>query len=105
MQVSGLCHLSPLGKSDHDIIVFNFHAYIDFAKPKDRYIYANGQYDDMRNELRSTNWSKEFVESGSEKGVEELWGLFKENNPEKTFFRKKRSPINERVLMEYRSDM
>ena len=40
MQVSDLCHLSALGKSEHDIIVFNSHAYIDFAKPKDRYIYA-----------------------------------------------------------------
>ena len=77
MQVSDLCHLSPLGKSDHDIIIFNFHADRDFAKTKYRYTYTNGEYDVTRNELHSTNRSKGFVESGSEKSVEELWGLLK----------------------------
>ena len=76
MHVSDLWHLSQLGKNDHGLITFNFHAYLDFAKPKDRHTYTNG-VSTTRNGLRNTNWSKEFVESGNEKSVEELWGLLK----------------------------
>ena len=32
-------HQSPLGKSDHNVITFKFHCYLDYTKPKDRLAY------------------------------------------------------------------
>ena len=29
MQISDVCHHAPLGKSDHDIIIFKFHSYLE----------------------------------------------------------------------------
>ena len=40
MQVSDIKYLSPLGKSDHSMIVFDFHCYVDYKKPKTSYKYA-----------------------------------------------------------------
>ena len=73
MQISELKHHSPIGKSDHSVLTFNFHCYLDYNKPKDRLNYAKGDYDAMRNELVITNWAGEFIRKGINKNVEELW--------------------------------
>ena len=73
MQVSNLCHISPLGKSDHDILVLDYNAYLDYTKPKEQYLFNKGNYDAMRDELIKTNWSDEFVSSGQKLNTEELW--------------------------------
>ena len=77
LQVSNLCHISPLGKSDHDILVLDYHAYLDYTKPKEQYLYDKGKYDAMRDELIKSNWSNEFVASGQKLNVEELWQKLK----------------------------
>ena len=74
MQVSDVKHQSPLGKSDHNLIIFKFHCYLDYTNPKDRYAYGKGDFDAMRNELSNTNWQEEYVTSASNKNIAELWG-------------------------------
>ena len=59
------------------MIIFKFHCYLDYTKPKDRYAYGKGDYDAMRNELSDTNWQEEYVTSASNKNIAELWGTLK----------------------------
>ena len=44
MQVSDIQHHSPLGKSDHSVVSFKFHCYLDFTKAKASYAYAKDDY-------------------------------------------------------------
>ena len=69
MQVSDVSHHSPLGKSDHSVITFNYHCYLDYAKPTDRYNYRKANYDGMKQHLENSN----FVENAKNKAVEEVW--------------------------------
>ena len=77
MQVSDIQHHAPLGKSDHDVITFNFHSYLDFSKPKETYAFKNGDYESGLLELRTSNWKDNFVSNGRNKTVEDLWREFK----------------------------
>ena len=74
MQVSDILHHSPLGKGDHIVITFEFHCYLDYTKPKDKFAYANGDCVAMRNNLANAEWKGEYVEEMSEETtVENLW--------------------------------
>ena len=77
MQISELNHHSPLGKSDHSVVTFNFHCYLDYGKQKDRLNYTKGDYVAMRNDLVNTDWAGEFVREGKDKNVDELWNTLK----------------------------
>ena len=77
MQVSNLRHFSPLGKSDHDVLVFDYHAYLDFTKPKEQYQYENGDFEAMKNDPTNSNWLDDFVASGQTSSVEDLWRKLK----------------------------
>ena len=68
LQVSNIAHHSPLGKSDHDVITFNYHCYLDFSKPSMCYQYHNGDYNTMVDELKSSKWLEIFM--STEKGVD-----------------------------------
>ena len=46
-QISELLHAAPLGKSDH-VLTFNFHCYVYYGKPKERFLYHKGNYNAMR---------------------------------------------------------
>ena len=61
MQVSNAVHHSPLGKSDHSVITFNYHCYLDFSKPKICYNYHKADYDGMNSELETSNWTETFM--------------------------------------------
>ena len=50
-QVSDVVHCAPLGKSDHSVITFKFQCYIDYSKPKERYVYAKADWKGMIEEL------------------------------------------------------
>ena len=60
MQVSDIVHHAPLWKSDHSVITFKFHCYLDYTKPKERYSYEKADYQGMRNYLILTNWADNF---------------------------------------------
>ena len=61
MQVSDIVYYAPLGKSDHDVISFNFNCYLDYSKPKERYIYEKADFESMKNDLAETKWKEEFI--------------------------------------------
>ena len=42
MQVSNISHLAPLGKSDHNVITFDFNCYMDSITPKEYFCYNKG---------------------------------------------------------------
>ena len=77
MQVSDIVYHAPLGKSDHNVISFNFNCYLDYSKPKERYVYEKADFDAMRNNLVETKWEEEFLTSGNRKTTEDLWMLLK----------------------------
>ena len=62
MQVSRISHLAPLGKSDHDVVIFDYHCYLDYSKKKKKFLFNKGGYEKMRNKLDSENWSNNFVD-------------------------------------------
>ena len=51
MQISEIKHHAPLGKSDHDVITFKFHSYLDFSVPKIRYVFERADYIAMKNHI------------------------------------------------------
>ena len=73
MQISEIQHLAPLGKSDHDVIAFKFHSYLDFSKPKIKYLFEKGNYTAMITRLQDQDWKEKYIRNGKEKTVEELW--------------------------------
>ena len=77
LQVSDVVHHAPLGKSDHSVITFNYHCYLDFSKPKTCYQYQKADFDGMIAELKSSNWKESFMLDARNKGPEELWELLK----------------------------
>ena len=77
MQISELKHLSPLGKSDHIMISFDFHCYLDYSSPKISFQYQKGDYTGMREALEQSNWLNEFKALAVKKDIEILWDNMK----------------------------
>ena len=77
MQVSDITNQAPLGKSDHSVITFKFHCYLDYTKPKEQYSYEKADYQRKRNDLTETNWADEFLMAGCGNSVGDLWASFK----------------------------
>ena len=77
LQVSDVVQHAPLGKSDHSVITFNYHCYLDFSKPRTCYQYKKADVESMINELESTNWVQTFLLEGSNKDPETMWNQLK----------------------------
>ena len=79
MQVSEVKHTPPLGKSDHDALIFEFHCYVDYTKSKDRYNFSKGNYLDMRKDLSTSNWFEQYQRLASNENTkpEDLWQALK----------------------------
>ena len=73
MQVSDVQHQAPLGKSDHNVISFKFNCYLDYAKPREKFLYDKGDFDAMRGQLTEEKWMEEFVATANDKSVENMW--------------------------------
>ena len=83
MQVTDIQHHVAIGKSDHDVICFNFHCYLDYSQPKDRFNFVKGDYCAMKNDIIDTKWSENFTNfairiRGDRSRVEKCWELLKE---------------------------
>ena len=76
MQVSDIVHHASLGKSDHSVISFKFHSYLDYTKPKGRYSYEKADFQAMRNYLAETKW-EEYLILGYDRIKDELWNHLK----------------------------
>ena len=68
--VSDIFHHSPLGKSDHDILLFNLYVNENIDKEVDdtKYNLMKGNYYEMRKELDQMNW-----QGLNELDVEQCW--------------------------------
>ena len=66
MQVSNLKHRAPLGKSDHDVILFDFHCYLNYSSPKERFLWNKGNYDAMREHVIEEGWKDKFITASSQ---------------------------------------
>ena len=75
LQVSEVCHNPPLGKSDHDVLTFNFHCYIDYTKQKERHVFERGDYSAMRESESLIKWREDFLNLAKKNGdnPEILW--------------------------------
>ena len=73
MQVSDVEHHPTLGKSDHNAITFKFHCYLDYAKPKAKYVYGKADFDVMRRNLVDTNWEEEYMKDNVDTSVEDAY--------------------------------
>ena len=72
-QVSDVVNCAPLGKSDHSVITFKFQCYIDYSKPKERYVYAKADWKGMIEELVTEGWADNFIASLSGRLSEDVW--------------------------------
>ena len=76
MQISNLDYNAPLGKSDHSVLLFNYNCFIDYSKPREKFLYHKADYPSMRDHMESTQWSKNFTDTES-RTIEDLWTTFK----------------------------
>jgi len=53
--LSDISHLSPIGYSDHCVLKFTCHLYIEQANTKDKYNWNNGDYPKLI-EYLNINW-------------------------------------------------
>ena len=81
MQVSDIEYHVPLGKSDHCVINFKYHCYLNYSQPKERYVYHKTDFNSMRRQL--SNWTEKFMIQNQSKSVDELWNSFKPEFHEK----------------------
>ena len=58
-QVNDVKHLPPLGKSDHDVLSFEFQCYMELPTTRETYLYSKGNFIDMKKDMES-NWIKSF---------------------------------------------
>ena len=79
LQVSDIVHNSPLGKSDHDVLTFEFQCYVDFNKPKERFLFKKGNYPAMRDNLTKSRWREVYIEQANEPNAtpESMWNSLK----------------------------
>ena len=53
--VNEIIHRPPLGKSDHQVLLFDFFCYVDWSNPIEKYNFARGDFDAARNLLNNEN--------------------------------------------------
>ena len=77
MQVSEVKYLAPLGKSDHSVLVFDFHCYLDYSKPKVSFRYSKCDYNGMRAFLTTSKWVEQFKRLAVTADEEIMWSNIK----------------------------
>ena len=66
-----LQHMAPLGKSDHQMLKFNFNCYAEYTGTQQRFNYNRGDYEDARQELQEVP----ITPKGS---VQQMWDTIKD---------------------------
>ncbi len=74
--VTDLEHLSPLGKSDHELLYFRFNSYVTRNPSfQSKLCYDKGNYDKMRSDLSLIDWQTEL---NSFDNVDDQWNFFRQ---------------------------
>jgi hypothetical protein len=110
--VSDVEYHSPLGKSDHSVLLFNYHCYtIINSKPRTKKYYDKANYDEIKMELDGINWEEvlgkeEDVNSQWEKLTKILKDCEEKYVPQKTINpgqqKRNRFPVDEATLAKIR---
>ena len=84
MQVSEVIHNPPLGKSDHDILSFDFNCYMEITKLQGRYLFEKDNYVTMREDLQTSSWNDDYDKGPPDKLLskpdvtpEKLWAALR----------------------------
>ena len=73
--VSDIIDQSPLGKSDHSVLIYNIRCYVDRESyRKEKVFYEKGNYSAMKDELNMIDWELEFEKYRSD--VNSQWRFF-----------------------------
>ena len=59
------------------MIIFDYHCYLDYSKPKDVFSYSKGDYTAMRTKLESSEWVVNFLTEARQQNIEEMWASLK----------------------------
>ena len=77
--ISNITHLPPIGKSDHDTLLFNL--YIPFIKKEENCKYkfqlARGDYDRMRQLIGDIDWTSNLYSKANTCSVNDMWLFIK----------------------------
>ena len=78
-QIDEVTHNPPIGKSDHDLLSFEFSCYVEYSKPKKTFNYLKGDFDEMRTNLANSNWFEKYSMLSLDKEVkpDDLWNCLK----------------------------
>ena len=69
--VSDVQHMAPLGKSDHQMLKFDFNCYAEYTGTQQRFNYNRGDYEDARQELQE-------VPITAKGSVQQMWDTIKD---------------------------
>ena len=72
LQVSNVVHHAPLGKSDHSVISFDYHYYLDHSKPKKIYDYRKTNLHAMKSDSSLRDWKRNFLKEERENDPETI---------------------------------
>ena len=76
-QAENMEYLSPLGKSDHSALTFTIKCEADGKPKSERYNYENADFESMKQNLETSDWVNNFLNTANGKLIEELWQSFK----------------------------
>ncbi|CAG2214545.1 unnamed protein product [Mytilus edulis] len=72
--ISNLEYMSPLGKSDHCVLSFDFNCYVNIKRaPRIANLYNHGNYKDFIQELNKIDWHNKF---NAENSIDKNWNYF-----------------------------
>ena len=71
--VNDIKHIAPLGKSDHDVILFNLNLHIDTYLSPEIVFYNKGDYDNFRSFVDCQDW-----EVLTDANIEDTWSMIKD---------------------------
>ena len=89
--ISSIEHFSPIGKSDHETVMFTLYTGVDDTNDQEvEFVYElnKGRYELMRNSVAELDWNRALSNSS----VDQCWDMIKSQKEEKL---KKVSNIDE----------
>ena len=75
LNISDIEYQSPLGKSDHSVMVFKYHCYAELhEKEITKLLYDKTDYEGLNNEIREIHWQSWLI--GDNADINSIWNKF-----------------------------
>lgn len=75
--ISDIQYQAPIGSSDHSVLVFNSHCYVNVPNDGKKINYNAGDYDGMRTSLEGSKWLHNFGVAAETLITAESWKMIK----------------------------